>query len=384
MKMTIKSKTHHLSKLSLLVIIVFVLMLSCKKKTEETIQEPIPPVDTTYYKGMDLSFQPEIKDWNTPYFDADNTPVELLPFLKLKGVNLVRLKLWHTPDTTYNGLYSVIEYAKQVKQNGMALLIDFHYSDTWADPGKQFVPQAWEGLEYSQVNDSIYVYTKAVIERMKAENVMPDMVQIGNETNSGMLWDYGKVGEGFNENWPNYTSLIKSAVKGINDIEGTDDIQIILHFAGYDGAEWFFDNIESRGVDYDIIGLSFYSIWHGNSLNTLQIQLNSISNKYKKKIMIVETAYPFTLDWNDNTNNFWGDQNQLISGYPATPEGQKAFLTDLNNVIKSISGNRGMGYCYWAPDWIAFKGQEATNGSVWENATVFDFEAKALPITDAF
>lgn len=376
-----------ISKIGYISLLSFILIgfsLSCKKKTEDPNQEPNPSVDTTFYKGMDLSFQPEIIDWNTKYFDDENNEIELLSFLKSKGVNLIRLKLWHSPDTNYNNLNSVINYAKLVKQNGMNLLLDFHYSDTWADPGKQFIPQAWEALEFSQVNDSIYEYTKHVIELMKSKNVMPDLVQIGNETNSGMLWDYGKVGEGFNDNWPNYTTLIKSAINGIKDIEGATDIKIILHFAGYEGAEWFFDNITSRGVDYDIIGLSFYSIWHGNSLNSLKIELNSIASKYQKKIMIVETAYPFTLEWNDNTSNFWGDQNQLISDFPATPAGQKAFMIELNSVIKSINNNRGIGYCYWAPDWIAFKGQEATNGSVWENAAVFDFDSKALPITEAF
>jgi len=366
-----------------LVIIVLFAFSCCKKKEVTNTPNPPTPTDTSYYRGMDLSFQPEIEDWLTKYYDENSEEIELLPFLRDKGVNLVRLKLWHTPDTSYNGLESVVNYAKKAKANGMEIMLDFHYSDTWADPGKQFLPAAWEGLTINQLNDSIYVYTRKIMQRFKEEDAFPAFVQIGNETNSGFLWDQGRVGGNFDDNWPNYIMLVKSAINGIREIGDGQEFKIILHFAGLEGATWFFDNVSQYGVDFDVIGLSYYSLWHGNNLTTVETQLNEIAGKYSKYIMIVETGYPWTLEWNDWTNNFYGSEDQLISGYPATPEGQKQFLLKLDTMIKGL-GKQGLGYCYWAPEWVAFKGPEANNGSVWENVAVFDFENKVLPVIDVF
>ncbi len=366
--------------------LALMLLFSCCNKNEETnnLNPPVPPeTDSVYYRGMDLSFQPEIEDWQTKYYDENGNEVELLSYLAEKGVNLIRLKLWHTPDTSYNGLESVLQYASKASVHNMEILLDFHYSDTWADPGKQFLPAAWEGLTISQLNDSVYAYTKSVLQRFKEEGVMPSMVQIGNETNSGFLWDQGRVGGAFDNNWINYSSLVKSAINGINEVDENQEIKIMLHFAGLDGAIWFFDNNSQYLVDFDIIGLSYYSLWHGNDLSVFQTQLNEIAGRYSKEIMVVETGYPWSLGWNDWTNNFFGSEDQLIAGYPATPEGQKLFMEQLNSIITGL-GKQGLGYCYWAPEWVAFKGPEADNGSVWENVTVFDFDNKVLPVIEVF
>lgn len=359
-------------------------MSYCKKK--ETVNEPPrppQPADSVYYRGMDLSFQPEIEDWNTKYYDASGQEVQLLSYMAEKGVNLVRLRLWHNPDTSYNGLESVVAYAKRVKAAGMDILLDFHFSDTWADPGKQTLPAAWQGLTIDQLNDSIYVYTRRVLNRFKQEDALPVMVQVGNETNSGFLWDQGRVGGAFNNNWSNYITLVKSAISGIREFDEEQEIKVMLHFAGVNGATWYFDNIIQYLVDFDVIGLSFYSLWHGTDYPTWESKFFEIANRYSKEIMIVETGYPWSLEWNDWTNNFYGENNQLFPDIPATPEGQKMFLQRLDSSITSL-GEKGIGYCYWAPEWVAYKGPQADNGSVWENVAVFDFENRVLPVIDVF
>ena len=265
----------------------------------------------------------------------------------------------------------------------MEILLDFHYSDTWADPGKQTLPAAWEGLTMNQLNDSIYVYTRMVLNRFKDEGVLPAMVQIGNETNSGFLWDQGRVGGDFDDNWPNYIMLLKSTIYGIREIGEEQDIKVMLHFAGVDGATWYFDNIIQNLVDFDVIGLSFYSLWHGNNYPAWENKFFDIATRYSKDIMIVETGYPWSLEWNDWTNNFYGNEDQLFPDIPASPEGQKEFMTRLNTSISSL-GKKGIGFCYWAPDWVAFKGHQAENGSVWENVAIFDFENKVLPVVETF
>ncbi|MCF8368818.1 MAG: arabinogalactan endo-1,4-beta-galactosidase [Bacteroidales bacterium] len=361
-----------------------VLLFGCKENKEPTNYPPLPqPSEPSYFRGMDLSFQPEIEDWGTQYFDENGSEIELLPYFSQLGVNLVRLRIWHTPATQYNGLESVVAYAKKVKANNMEILLDFHYSDTWADPGKQFIPAAWEGLSLSQLNDSVYEYTHNVMQRFKNESVFPSIVQIGNETNSGFLWDLGKVGGDFETNWPNYTMLVKSAAKAIRELDEKNETRIMLHFAGLNGTTWFFDNIIQQGVDFDVIGLSFYTLWHGTDLSVMQADLNEIAQKYTKEIMIVETGYPWTLEWNDYTNNFFGSGEHLAVGYPASPDGQKLFLEKLDEMIKAL-GEKGIGFCYWAPEWVAFKGPEAADGSVWENVTVFDFDNKVLPAIKVF
>lgn len=380
---------HSKFKLLIIILLGFLIVTGCNKKESNTdtgIGQPPVPSDTTktYYRGVDLSFQPEIENDHVSYYNALNEEIEMLSFLESSDVNLVRLRLWHTPQNLHSSLEEVITYAKSIKSMGMDLLLDIHYSDTWADPGNQSIPQAWESLNFDQINDSVYQYTFNVLKAFKDQNCLPAIVQIGNETNSGFLWDYGKVGGNFEDNWPNYTTLVKSAIKAVNDVDETDEIQVMMHYAGFNGVEWFFDNLSQYAVNYDIIGLSYYSIWHGKDFEQVKNKIIAISQNYPKDIMIVETGYPWTLEWNDWTNNLYGLESQLIPEFPATPDGQRLMMLALDQVIKSIGNNRGIGFCYWAPDWIAYKGNEATDGSIWENVAIFDFDHKILPVISVF
>lgn len=364
--------------LALVLIAVILAVAACKK---ECPPPPPTPVKPHFYVGADLSFQSEISDEQLQYFDSAANPIDILPFLKSKGVNLIRIRIWHTPATKYSSLEDVKEYALLIKQNEMDFLLDFHYSDHWADPGQQTPPAAWADADLADLKDSIYHYTLDVLKELKEQGTMPEIVQVGNETNSGFLWDQGRVGGNFDQNWPDYAALTTRAIDAIR--ESDPGIIIMMHFAGTQGATWYFDHIQQYQLDYDMIGLSYYSIWHGKDFNKLRLDLNELADTYQKPVMVVETFYPWTLDWNDWTNNFYGEESQLIPGYPATPEGQAAYLADLISFIKDIPGDLGTGYCWWAPDWVAYKGPEASNGSPIENTTWFDFNNKALPVLEA-
>ena len=367
--------------LSLLVVI---LIVSCKKSSGGggTTPPVIVPLASVTYRGADLSFLPLIESAATKFYTSGGVQSSALTILKQSGMNLVRLRLWHTPANAQSSLTEVENFAQTIKAAGVNWWLDFHYSDTWADPGNQTIPVAWQSLSYNILLDSVYNYTYRVMNSLKTKNILPAIVQIGNETNSGMLWNIGKVGGAFDVNWPQYAALVKKGIDAVKAVDPT--IKIMLHFAGTNGAQWFFNNVKTQGINYDIMGLSYYYWWHNRTLTELQTDLNALVTNFDKDIFIAETAYPFTTAWNDNTNNVYGSGNALLSGYDATAAGQLKFLTDLRTVIHNVSNNRGIGFCYWAPDWVAFRGTTSANGSSWENLALFDFTNKALPGMDAY
>lgn len=342
--------------------------------------------DTVFYKGMDLSFQSELEAYDLDYKDENGNSVELLNFVKNKGTNLIRLKLWHTPQDGENGLEDVKAYAQRIKANNMDFLLNFHYSDYWADPGTQTPPVAWQDMSLEEVKVAIYNYTKNVVEQLKAQNTMPDIIQVGNETDSGFLWNYGKVWNEFNDNWINYAALVKEAIRAIREVDTENKTKVMLHVAGITTATPFFNQLAPFNVDFDIIGLSYYPQFQTRDINQVETTLNSIAETFNKPILMVEIAYPFTLQWNDNSTNYIGSLDQIITEFPPTPQGQKQYLEWLTTTIKNIPNNLGIGFCYWAPDWVAFNGNENTStfGSAWENQCLFDFEFRALPALDIY
>ena len=335
---------------------------------------------------MDLSFQSELEDYNIPYKDEAGNPVDLLNFVADKGTNLVRLKLWHTPIDGENSLNDVKAYARRVKAKNMSFLLNFHYSDYWADPGKQNPPKAWQNLTQEELKTAIYNYTKEVVLQLKSQNTLPDIIQIGNETDSGFLWNYGKVWNEFSNNWRNYAELVNSAIRAINDVDTSNSIKIMLHHSSVEKAIYFFTELEPYDIEFDIIGLSYYPQFQIKNLNLVQTKLNELALLFNKEILLVEIAYPFTLLWNDNSTNYIGNINQTLSEFDVSPEGQKAYLEWLISVIKKIPNNKGIGFCYWAPDWVAFNGNVSTStaGSAWENQCLFDFDLKALPALNVY
>ncbi len=340
-----------------------------------------------FIRGVDISFTPQIEDLGGKY-KLNGIVKDLLEILRQKGVNYIRLRIWHTPKDGYCGLEKTIQFAKRIKENGFRFLLDFHYSDSWADPGKQNKPNAWSNISFEELKDSVYSYTKFVLRALKNVNALPDMVQIGNEITGGMLWPDGKLYNAGNETiqWNKFVQLINQGINGVKDVN--DSIKIMIHIdrgADNNGAVYFFNNLLSKGVKFDIIGLSYYPWLHG-SLDALKYNLNDLATRYNKDIIVVETAYPWTLGYQiDNHGNIVGQNTSLLKGFPATVKGQKDFLIFLKKIIKETKNARGKGFFYWEPAYISV----LPIGSSWENLTLFSFtnsnrEAEALESFDAF
>tara|TARA_B100001113_G_scaffold127496_1_gene104082 strand:+ start:589 stop:1953 length:1365 start_codon:yes stop_codon:yes gene_type:complete len=330
-----------------------------------------------FINGVDLSMLKQVEESGGIFYENGNQ-IDPVQIFKEKGINTVRIKIWHTPTLNYNNLESVLEIASRVSDIGLDLLLDFHYSDTWADPSHQTKPSAWEDLNFETLCDSIKQYSQYVITRLKNQNTLPKYVQIGNETDCGLLWPDGYVcGESNNDiQWNKLRNLFMHAIEGINgalDIE--DTLKIISHVSS--GGNWFFNNLITQDINIDILGISYYPMWHG-TLTDLSQNINDLGYQFQKPVLIVETAYPFTLGWNDNTHNILGGENQLLEEYEASEEGQFLFLNDLIMVVDD--NDYGLGICYWAPDWIS------TNqfGSPWENQALFDFDGEMLDALSVF
>lgn len=340
---------------------------------------PVPPVGNSpdpvvpyadFMHGADLSFLPEVEGEGTVFLDKADMPSDVITLLKARGCNTIRIRLWHTPLAGHSTLEEVETLANRVRGAGLKVYLSIHYSDTWADPGQQAKPAAWNGLSLADLEDSVYQYTRKVISR-----IQPDYVQVGNEINGGLLWEEGRI-----SNLASFFSLLKEGCRAVRDEKPA--ARIILHFAGTDNADWFFGQAKNQSVDFDLIGLSYYPVWHGLSLETLKTRINTLITDTGKPVLIAETAYPFTLGYNDFTNNIVGLPSQLVSGYPATPEGQKNFLLAIKSMLKQNA--KGAGFCYWGTEWVAFRGPTATDGSAAENQALFSFTNKELPATDVF
>lgn len=355
-------------KLKYIFLALFILT-SCKDE-ENTPPPPPPPAEEEFMRGSDLSFLPEIESCNQIFYDSSGIAKDMLEIFKEAGCNTVRLRLWHTPENGHSGLDEVAALSNRIRAAGMKVYLSIHYSDTWADPGKQTTPAAWAGLTLARMRDSVYAYTEKVMTAIK-----PEYASIGNEINGGMLWETGRI-----ENGSNFFQFVGQAIQATRKV--SPSTKIILHYAGLDGTVWFFDQIRSYNINYDIIGISYYPFWHGKILSNMKSVVNDLTVEFNKPVLIAETAYPFTLEWDDMTHNSIGLEEQLSPGYPATPQGQLAFLTDMKNMLTDVE--KCAGFCYWGGEFVAFKGPDALDGSSWENMALFDFDNKALPALSVF
>lgn len=296
---------------------------------------PASAAELDYAIGADLSFLKQQEDAGKKFKDQGQTLPGLDIFRK-HGYGWIRLRLFHTvansPYPLPNNLAYTLALAKQAKAKGFRFLLDFHYSDTWADPGNQQVPKAWAGITHALLIDSVQAYTRDAIARFGAEGVLPDMVQIGNEINNGMMWPDGK------DNWNNLADLIKAGIRGVDQGRGDGPMpSIMLHIAcGGDTAvtKWFFDNAAKSGIAYDVIGQSYYPLWQGTPTD-LARNLAFMAGRYPKDIMVVETAfaaYP--------TGG---------SPFPLTDAGQADYVREIDRLVRATPGGRGKGWMWWEP-----------------------------------
>jgi arabinogalactan endo-1,4-beta-galactosidase len=338
---------------------------------EEDVNDPPVEPTTFFYAGADISYYPIISQRGLTFRNRANVPRDFLQILLENGINTARLRLWHSPATSHASFDEVEAFSAQLKSLGFKVWLTVHYSDTWADPGNQQIPAAWQNASFDVLKDSVYNYTAKIMDRMA-----PDLIQIGNEIDPGMLLPVGD----FYANQQQFLELMQEGIKAVRD--HSSDAKIMIHKANpNNNAVGFFNTI--RGLDYDIIGISYYPRWHGQDLNVLRNNLSQLAANFPQDIMIAETAYPFTLGWNDWTNNIIGSNDQIIfPQYPATLNGQQAYLAEIKSIIQSV--DKGVGLGYWGAEWVAYDGTTSTNGSPWENQALFDFDLKATPAIEVF
>jgi arabinogalactan endo-1,4-beta-galactosidase len=317
-----------------------------------------------YAIGADLSFLKHAEDRGTEFKD-NNEPKPGLQIFKDHGYNWIRLRLFHTPIHLPNDLECTIALAKEAKKVGYKFLLNYHYSDTWADPSKQYKPAAWQDMSHEQLVQAVFEYTRDTIAAFRNADVLPDMVQIGNEVINGMLWPDGKIPD----NWNNFAELLEAGINGVEaGRRGSEKRPLIMiHIdRGADKAKTksFFDKWHSYNIDYDVIGQSYYPWWHG-SLLELRENMIFMATEYDKDIMLVEVAY----NWRPS------EYRNKLAPFPETPEGQKEFLEEVNRIVLNTPNNRGKGIFWWEPavmGGLRSRGMFADDGNALPVITVFD------------
>jgi len=365
---------------------------------------------------MDFSSLEETEHLGGAFYQ-DGVPGDLVEILAKNGVNAARLRLWLDPYSKAGepygggtcGLDCVKRLAARAKACGMRFLLDLHYSDFWCDPGRQLPPKAWAGLSADQLAERVYVYTRETLLSLQAAGLQPDMVQVGNEITNGMLWPAGRLSDpepGVRRTGYETLSLFVNA--GCRAVRDTNRAKIVLHLErSGDNAVWreWFDEILSRGADFDIIGASYYPYWHG-SFENLRHNLNDMIARYQKDVMVVETAYAFTSEHFDPTQSgaklVINDSLKCFDGsdapYPLSLEGQRQYVRELLHLVRGLDGGRGRGVYYWEPAWLPLPGstwaseaaraymneQGKPGGNEWANQCVFDYGGNATPALKEF
>ncbi len=363
--------------------------------------------------GIDISTYLDELKHGAVYYDG-NTQIDPLERFRANGVEYVRIRLWNNPHDPAGRPYlggdcdidCFLSLAKLAAAKGFKLLLDLHYSDFWADPGKQFIPKAWQSFELLQLESAVYSYTRDTLLRICAEGIDVALVQIGNEITNGMLWPIGRLVElddGTRSNYEALCRLISAGTKAVREV--IPSAGIILHLERSNDRmvyNEFFSNMQKYNVDYDIIGASYYPYWHG-TFSQLFDNLASC-RRFNKRIIIVEVGYGFTLEnyilQNDTAARLVIDRHSADSfeqtfGYPLSPSGQAAFVRD----FLRLSQKNGIdSVFYWEPLWIPKDGicwaSEAglnyineigkSTSNEWANQCLFDYRGRKLPAFEEY
>ena len=345
--------------------------------------EMIPGRAALTVMGADISSLKKSEDKGGVYAYEDGMQADALKILHDHGLNYARIRVWVNSPDGYHGKKQLLEMAKRLKENKIKLLVDFHYSDSWADPGKQPKPAAWEKLDFEGLKKALYDYTFDICNSLKKQGTPPDMVQIGNEVTNGMLWPDGEN----DQNFDNLAALLKEGYRATKDCSPSTLVMLHVDNGGNNEMyHWWFDSIIKHEVPFDLIGASYYPYWHG-TLADLQNNLSDIALRYGKDIIVVETAYAFTMDDNDNYKNIITVQER--PGYPFTPDGQAKILADIMTIIRAVPNGHGLGVMWWDATWTAVEGNgwdpsRPSSGNNWENQALFDYNNRALPAMNLF
>ena len=399
------------------------LLLFCIGVTAQSILvRPVMDIPKSFIMGADVSMLDELERAGAVFSDQNGRKGDCLAILKAGGINWIRLRVWNDPVNAAgvvengkvlskagdpvgggnNDVASYIRIAKRARKLGLKVMLDFHYSDFWADPSKQTMPAAWVGLDLAALRRALYKFTDSSLKAMRAAGAMPDMIQIGNEVDNGFLWPVGKLYPSGDEKvggMDAFIALLKEASRAVraNDPNASAKpgtaayarrIRIVIHLSsGGDQALYrkTFDPIVAAGVDFDVIGLSFYPYWHG-TIDDLSGNLAMLASRYKKDLLVAEIAYAWTTDDADGYPNAFGPGLDRQGGYKATVQGQASAIGDIIAAAAGAPDDKGIGVFYWEPDWIPFPGVgwRTGEGNNWENQALFDFTGRALPSLSVF
>ena len=338
---------------------------------------PLVSAGDDFIAGADVSHLDFFASRGVVYRDG-GVSKDGLKILAGQGLNCVRLRLFtssavqaaNDPYNSINNLDYTVPLAVRAKAAGLRWLLDFHYSDTWADPGHQSKPVAWTNLTLPQLEQRMYDYNSNTIAAFRAAGAIPDYVQPGNEITSGLLWPEGRVGGAYDNQWPQLGRLLNAAIRGIKDAAGANPPKIIIHIdrgGDWNTTQWYFDHLTQQQVEFDIIGESYYPFWHG-PLGALSHCLTNAAARYHKPVAVVETAFP----WAFSTN---------LVGIPATPEGQVEYLAALARIVRGVPNSRGAGIVWWGAEYQNLAGY---NLAGFENRSFFGSDGSVLPIAGAF
>ena len=298
--------------------------------------------------GMDVSSVLAEERSGVKYYDFDGTEKDLFAILAEYGINTIRVRVWNDPYDSAgrgygggnNDVDAAVEIGRRATANGMKLLVDFHYSDFWADPGKQYAPKAWAGMTIEEKTEATYAFTKESLEKLRDAGVDVGMVQLGNETNGAM------AGE---KNWFRIQYLMGAGAKAVREVY--PEALVAVHFANPENAESYESyarKLDYYSLDYDVFATSYYPYWHG-TLENLASVLGGIAEQYGKKVMVMETSYAFTPDDTDFSGNTISDGSAVVKNYPYTVQGQANSVRDVIETVNSIGG---IGVVYWEGAWI--------------------------------
>lgn len=357
-----------------------------------------------FIKGMDLSSLLEVERCGGRFYD-NGKEIDVITFMKSMDVDTIRIRLWNDPKSesgeSYgagaNDLSEVIALGRRVTAAGLGVLLNFHYSDFWADPGKQFKPKAWRNFGVEELEKAVYEFTKESLTKILEAGVNVTMIQVGNELTSGLLWPEGRVPE-----YDNIAKFVSAGIRACREVK--KEIPLMIHLDNGGNNELYrtwFDNYMKRGEDFDYIGMSYYPFWHG-TLDQLEYNMNDIAKRYGKEIIIAEVSMGYTMEdykayekLEDSERKGYATRQELVDKieYPMTVQGQIDFMKDFMNRVKNVCDDKGCGYFWWEPAWIPVPGSGwATKASLeyiedpgpcgneWANQALFDYRGNALPI----
>ena len=312
---------------------LIIILIQCSYILQPVFSNVNNPSVTTFAAGADVGWLTEMEASSKKFYTADGTQMECMALLKSLGMNSIRLRVWVNPTAGWCNAADLLVKAKRANDLGMRIMVDFHYSDWWADPGQQNKPAAWTTLSLADLKIAVGNHTREVLNLLKSNNITPEWVQVGNETGNGMLWETGKA----SVSMANYAALNNAGYDAVKEVFPTAKVIVHLH-NGYDNGmfRWIFDGLKTNGGKYDVIGMSLYPSWYNvtgkpkgdwkNANKDCLTNMNDLVSRYGKEVMIVECG----MSW---------DSAAVC----------KSFLTDLIAKTKSVSGGKGTGVFYWEP-----------------------------------